>query len=89
MLYTTVAMKTTTDAQKVFSAKARRRDDGMVIYSQEGTSIENRVLRMDQVPGYLSHNGAFPQNVERFMHALIATGCAEIQQPKLVSKFSC
>jgi hypothetical protein len=83
-------MKTTSNAQEFLSATARRRDDGMVIYSQEGTPIQNRVLPLEQIPGYLSHNGAFSRNVEEFMSTLTTTDFAEIHQRKLwPNKFWC
>jgi hypothetical protein len=37
-------------AQRILAATARLRDDGMVIYSQENTPIQDRVLRLDPAP---------------------------------------
>jgi hypothetical protein len=75
-------------SQKILAATARLRDDGMVIYSQENTPIQDRVLRLDQLRMQLSCNGAFSDNVEKFVSTLLATGFAEILQQKLMTKFS-
>lgn len=34
-------------SQEILSARAWLRDDGMVIYSEEGTRLQNRILRRD------------------------------------------
>lgn len=78
---------TINSAQCILSATARLRDDGMVIYSQENTPIQDRVLRLDQLRMQLSCNGAFSDNVEKFVSTLLATGFAEIRQQKLMTKF--
>jgi hypothetical protein len=72
--------------QRILVATARIRDDGMVIYSQEST-IQDRVLRLDQLRRQLSCNGAFSDNVEKFVSTLLATGFAEIRQQKLMTQF--
>jgi hypothetical protein len=72
--------------QEVLSARAWLRDDGMVIYSVEGTRLQNRILRRDQLRMQLSCNGAFFDNVEKFVGSLLATGFAEIRQRKLMGK---
>jgi hypothetical protein len=74
-------------AQSILTATARLRDDGMVIYSQENTPIQDRVLRLDQLRMQLSCNGAFSDNVEKFVSTLLATGLAEIRQQKLMTQF--
>jgi len=71
---------------KILAARARLRDDGMVIYSQENTPIQDRVLRLDQLRLQLSCNGAFSDNVEKFVSTLLATGFAEIRQWKLMTQ---
>jgi hypothetical protein len=73
--------------QKILVATARLRDDGMVICSQENTPIQDRVLRLDQLRMQLSCNGAFSENVEKFVTTLLATGFAEIRQQKLMTQF--
>jgi len=44
------------------------------------------VLRLDQLRLQLSCNGAFSDNVEKFVSTLLATGFAEIRQWKLMTQ---
>ncbi len=74
-------------SQEILSARAWLRDDGMVIYSEEGTRLQNRILRRDQLRMQLFCNGAFSENIEKFVNCLLAAGFAEIYQRKLMGKF--
>jgi hypothetical protein len=62
-------------------ATAQRRPDGKAIYSEEGTPLQNRVLTVAQLRTQLSRNGAFSDNIEKFVRTLLADGFAEIRQP--------
>ncbi len=77
----------TIDPCRLLVAMARLRDDGKVVYSQEGTPIQNQELTLDQLRRQLKCNGAFSANIEKFVNALRATGFAEIRQPKLITQF--
>jgi len=59
----------------------------MVIYSEDGTRLQNRILRRDQLRMQLFCNGAYSENIETFVNSLLATGFAEISQRKLMGKF--
>jgi hypothetical protein len=43
----------------------------------------NRPLTVDELRRQLARNGAFSENIEKFVSILLATGFAEIRQPKL------
>jgi hypothetical protein len=83
-------MEGTINARRVLAATARLGDDGTVIYSQEGTPIQDRVFRVDQLHKLemqLRCNGAFSEDVETFLGSLLTTGFAEIRRPKVMTKF--
>ena len=75
----------TIDPCRLLVAMARLLDNGNVVYSQEGTPIRERELTLDQLRTQLKCNGAFSENIEKFVSTLQATGFAEIRQPKLVT----
>jgi hypothetical protein len=78
-------MQPTIDALRILVATARLRDDGKVAFSQAGTQneVQPLTLTLDKLPRHLRANGAFSENIEMFVDDLIATGFAEIRQPKL------
>lgn len=65
---------------------ARLEADDRVLYSVEGTRVESRIP-MDQLRTQLFCNGASAENIERFVATLLASGFAELRQPKFTSKF--
>jgi hypothetical protein len=70
------------NAQRILVATARLRDDGKVVYSQEGMPDPNQPLTLDQLRRQLRSNGAFLENIEKFVSALRATCFAEIGRVK-------
>jgi hypothetical protein len=77
--------------QAFLVATARRRDDGVVIYSQMGTENQYREFRPDQFHKLREHlcgNCATAENADKFLDSLLKTGFAEIRQPVLRTKFS-
>jgi hypothetical protein len=77
------------DPCRILEATARFRDDGLVIYSQEGlaTKLFFQPEQLHKLEMQLERNGAFPENIEKFLGSLLRTGLAEIRQPKLITKF--
>ena len=78
-------MQPTINALRILVATARLGDDGKVSFSQAGTPNQDQplTLTLDKLARQLRANGAFLENIEKFVGALLATGFAEIRQPKL------
>jgi hypothetical protein len=74
--------------QTVLVASGRLRSDGMVIYSEEGTPIQNNEIPLHGVREQLELNGASSENADKFVDDLRLHGVAEIRQPKLITSFS-
>jgi hypothetical protein len=66
---------------------AVRRIDGMVIYSKEGSQVQEQKLRPDQLRAQLFVNGGYSDERERFIRGLSACGSAEILVRAKVDKF--
>ena len=60
---------------------------GIAIYSVEGTPLQQRELTIDQLRIQLERNGAFRDNIDKFVNDLLAAKCAEIRQHKLITQF--
>jgi len=84
---TKIVDATVLPAQRILIATAKLRRDGRAIFSIEGTPLQDQILTLDQLRRQLSGNGAFSENVKKFVGMLQTTGVAEIRQPKLMAKF--
>ena len=69
-------------------ASARVRADGMVIYSEEGTPMQNQELLPYEVKTQLLCSGAFSENADKFVSDLETTGVAKIRQARLMTSFT-
>jgi hypothetical protein len=72
--------------QGPFLHATARVENDIVVYTQE-PYIKDRRLRPAEVERQLRANGAFKENIERFMQALQTTGIAQIYQRQAVYKF--
>ena len=82
----TVSVKATVfPAQRILTATAKLRPDGKAVFSIEGTPMQDQILTLDQIQRQLRANGAFSENIEKFVGTLHATGLAEIRQRKLIT----
>jgi hypothetical protein len=79
------AKATVLPVQRILMAAAKLRHDGRATLSIEGTPLQDQILTVDQLQRQLRGNGAFSENIEKFVGTLQATGSAEIRQPKLMN----
>jgi hypothetical protein len=61
---------------------AIRPDDGMVIFTKEGTPLQNIPLRRELLRRQLEASGATQEQCDDFEHRLDAAQWAEIEVPK-------
>jgi hypothetical protein len=75
--------------QRGLVASARLRNDGMVIYSQEGMPpIEDQEMPLEQVKIQLECNGASPEKADQFVNDLQRLGVAELREHVSISSVS-
>jgi hypothetical protein len=61
------------------------RDDGAVIYTEEGTPIQGEIFPLWQIATQLVCNGALPENADKFVRDLQLHGSAELRQHVMIS----